>query len=136
MSKRSVMDLLSDVEANDELDPKEVLREKKLKKKPTSTSKPPKPVDTLDEAGTSSGVVFDEIMSFSDEIGEKFTKTIQIAPTIGIGITSNNFSLFRVTSKNGKQEISSYQFTIKNAVIPNMIQALRKIYRINLEKKK
>jgi len=135
MAKRSAKELETFLEDDDvdEVDPREIVKEKKMKTKKTTVTPVEDAADT-DTAGTSSSI-FDEIMVFNDE-QDKFQKTIQISPTEGIGLTSNYISLFRISKKNGKEEISAYQFNIKNSVIPNLLIALRKIIKFNNEKKK
>jgi hypothetical protein len=135
MSKRTINELESFDDDVEDLDLKEIVKEKKLKKK-TTTATQAETVDG-DGAGTSgTSTIFDEIMTFDDDPTDKFQKTIQISSTEGIGVNSNNISLLRITKKNGKPEISNFQFTIKNSVIPNLIMALRKVMRFNAEKKK
>jgi DNA polymerase III delta prime subunit len=136
MSKRSVLDLLDDEKGIDEINVKDIIKEKKLKKKPAATVTATT-VSSAEEVGECAceGSILDEIMSFTDDSADKFQKTVQISPDVGIGITSNYFSIFRISKKNGKFEISNYQFSIKNSVIPNLIQALRKIYRSASDKK-
>ena len=131
MSKRSIIETLLDDDF-EEIDPKDLVKEKKLKKKPTTTV-----TQVVGDVASGSTVgIFDEIMTFNDDQSEKLEKTIQISQTEGIGVTANTIYLLRITKKNGYPEISSFQFSIKNAVIPNLINALRNIYRtVNSEKK-
>jgi hypothetical protein len=136
MAKRSSkeMDAIFEDDEFEEMDPKEIVKEKRLKKKPTTVIQQAEQI--ADEAAGTSSSIFDEILTFSEEQQDKFQKTIQISQTEGIGVTANYVSLLRISKKNGKNEISNYQFTMKNSVIPNLIIALRKVMRYHNENKK
>jgi hypothetical protein len=120
MSKRQFTD--DDIEDIEELDPMDVIKEKKVKKKTI----------TNDEE---KGFVFDEVLDFKDN-QEKFIKTMQIGSNEGIGLTNDNITFFRFTKKENKIEISKYQFNMRNTVIPYLLQALLEMQKINNKNKK
>jgi hypothetical protein len=115
MSKRNFDEI-----EDDEIDVSDVLREKKSKKKPCNEQE--------------KAFSFDEVLEYKDD-NEKFLKTVQIGSAEGIGLTNNSLVIFRFIKKEGKIEISNYQFNLKIGVISNLIQALEKFQKIIKNKK-
>jgi hypothetical protein len=115
MPKRSIIDEDSDGPFED---PKDIIKEKKLKKKKIEEPQPSTSKEVLS---------FDEVLKYKEDPAEKFTRMIRLSKTDGIGMTNNSFAIFRIIEKDKVETISNYQFTMKYSVIPNLIQALEKI---------
>ena len=136
MSKRSSEDMDNLFE-----DPSELIKAKKLKQ-PKKNKNVEKIVEIADyetagpsnEESTNSKIAFDEVLDFQIDPAEKFNKIIRLSKTEGMGILTNSISIFRIVTKNGEESISSYQFGIKNSVIPNLIISLQKVLKEKYKK--
>ena len=149
--KRAAEESDEDIDAlfEDE-DPAEIIKEKQLakkkkvavdsakKKKTTALNKKTSAADNDDDKPSSSTgiskIAFDEVLQFKEDPAEKFDKIYRLSTDTGVGICSNSVALFKIYTKNKEEQISSYQFNVKNNVIPNLIEGLRKVLKLKMKK--
>jgi len=74
-----------------------------------------------------SGVVFDEVLSYKPDESAKFSKKIKFTDTEACALKGDKIYLFRVFKKDNVDQISKYRFGFDVSAVNNLMLALDKI---------